>query len=343
MSSYTVNNAQLIHNRLRTGFSTLLSQSETIISSTALFATCSGLAAGEPTAALQARWTAIDQLEGARQLLSSGAADHLAAAERWTVESQQAALTGNSQGAGLLASQASNALLKAATATVETLRQDERTAVAGATKRALAGMGYSVSEARGARSTGLWAERGHEIVAVLVQDGGAMEIDNAGLAGGACTASMKLLQHALHDEGVVALGAAARRSRRSRRWQPDPPRWSDRGHPTRGRAGRSARDRPGCERQRRAPEQYDGRPDHTQDRAEDSPVQSTDRSTTRLLADLDRADAASQVQILTGNTSDIVIDVDENPSRATASACQAGSTRRPRRQWSPRSGPARVS
>lgn len=204
MSSYTVNNAQLIQNRLRTGFSTLLSQSETIISSTALFATCSGLAAGEPTAALQARWTAIDQLEGARQLLSSGAADHLAAAERWTVESQQAALTGNPQRAGLLASQASNALLKATTATVETLRQDERTAVAGATKRALAGMGYSVSEARGARSTGLWAERGHESVAVLVQDGGAMETDNAGLAGGACTASMKSLQHALHDEGVVA-------------------------------------------------------------------------------------------------------------------------------------------
>lgn len=60
-------------------------------------------------------------------------------------------------------------------------------------------------------------------------------------------------------------------------------------------------------------------------------MQSTGRSTTRLLADLDRADAASQVQILIGNTSDIVIDIDENPSRlphllAKRAACAGRAT-----------------
>ena len=41
----------------------------------------------------------------------------------------------------------------------------------------------------------------------------------------------------------------------------------------------------------------------------------SDRSTLRLLAHLDRAEAASQVPVLTGNTSDVFIDADGDPSR----------------------------
>ncbi|MFN8632042.1 MAG: hypothetical protein U0838_17500 [Chloroflexota bacterium] len=201
MSSYTVSTAQITTERLRAGFSRLLTQAGECVSSAALARTCAQIAAVDATA-LDARWQAIDALAGARAVLATGAPDQLAAARRFTVAAKQATLVGDDASARVLASQAHDALGIATAQVLETLRRDERAAVQTAASTALQKMGFDVSSAVGQRSSGLWAELGYAVVAVLVQDGGAMEIDNAGVVGGSCTRTMKAFEALLREEGV---------------------------------------------------------------------------------------------------------------------------------------------
>lgn len=201
MSQYVVTSAQIMRNRLDAAFSQLLADAAGC-SSYVLQNACGRIAIGDPLAALWRRWEELDRVPGAGRLLAIGAPDQAALAKNLTLETKQALTMGDAHQASGLARQAQAALHAAVSATVAGLRHDERTAGAIATTRALRGLGYHVSEAVGQRSTGLWAARGHEIIAVLVHDGGAMEIDNAGIGGGSCQTTMHALRDALAREGL---------------------------------------------------------------------------------------------------------------------------------------------
>ena len=202
MSQYVVSSAQIMRDSMQASFSQLLSEAAGC-SSDVLFKTCGRIGSGDPVTTLAERWASLDQLPGIRRLLQISNNEQVVRAERITLQSRQAFSTGDAKRASLLARQAHEALQAAVTTTVTRLRRDERAAVATATSNVLRGLGYHVSEALGRRCTGLWAARGHEIVAVLVQDGGAMEIDNAGIGGGSCATSMHALQEALRDQGIA--------------------------------------------------------------------------------------------------------------------------------------------
>ena len=202
MSQYVVTSAQITRDRMDASFSQLLSEAAGCTSDM-LFRTCGRIASGDPVTALAERWEAIDRLPSGRHLLQISDRAQIALAERLTLQSRQALAGGDAQHARQLARQAHTALHTAVSATVTELRHDERTAVATATSNALRGLGYHVAEALGQRCTGLWAARGHGILAVLVQDGGAMEIDNAGIGGGSCVTAMHALQDALRDQGLA--------------------------------------------------------------------------------------------------------------------------------------------
>lgn len=201
MSQYIVTSAQIMRNRMDATFSQLLTEAAGCTSD-ALHNTCGRIVTGDPLTTLGQRWEVLDGLPGARRLLEIGGGEKAVLAQRLTFESQQASLAGDARRAGRLARQAHAALQAAVSTTVGGLQRDERIAGAMTTAKALRGLGYNVSEAVGQRCTGLWAARGHEIVAVLVHDGGAMEIDNAGIGGGSCQTATHALQDALAEHGL---------------------------------------------------------------------------------------------------------------------------------------------
>jgi hypothetical protein len=212
MSRYTVNSLSVTIDPRRAALEALTSAyfSMPCLSSAQLEDTTSMLAAVTPIDRLERRWQRLEALPGAADILDRGSADLLDKARRLTIESTAAAGLGDSAQANLLATRADTLLRAAVTDTVTLLRRDERRLVVAATTSALHSLGYTLTQAEGRRTTGLWAERGHEVIAVLAPETGGLEIDVAGLSGTACSVPIQQLENTLRELGVET--SAHRRS-----------------------------------------------------------------------------------------------------------------------------------
>lgn len=80
------------------------------------------------------------------------------------------------------------------------LRRDE---VAGTAAEVLSSLGYTVSRAMTGPVASLWAERGHEVFAMEVVDGGGFQTDQAGLDGGACLDAYEQFRNGMGRRGIT--------------------------------------------------------------------------------------------------------------------------------------------
>lgn len=159
---------------------------------------------GEPMALMTERWQRVEALDGATRALSQAGQSLYRDAQESRLAALSASRHGNLVEANRHAIDSERALRAAVDSTTRVLQHDERQLATLMSVRALTELGYSVKRADGRRSVGLWAERDHHVIAILVQDGGAMEIDNAGVSGGGCAAPMQELQEALARLGAQA-------------------------------------------------------------------------------------------------------------------------------------------
>jgi hypothetical protein len=97
---------------------------------------------------------------------------------------------------------AAGAFVRAVEVTAVRIRVDERVLVSDALRRTLASENYTLDEAKGVRSQAFIGRRGHEVLGVLVHDGGAVDIDVAGLADGACVDTIENIQAGLARHGI---------------------------------------------------------------------------------------------------------------------------------------------
>lgn len=151
---------------------------------------------------LERRWNGIRQIDGVQSLLSATSGASLNEAQRLTAESATARAIGDSVRADTLAEQANTSLLAAVQTTVPVLQRRERQMTVSAAVNAFSKLGYSVRTADGHASTGVVAERQHHLFAVLVEDGGTMQVDVAGLSGDGCVAPVQRFRQALAEEGL---------------------------------------------------------------------------------------------------------------------------------------------
>ena len=143
-------------------------------------------------------------------LVEAAEPDLLAQADAHLNVAARRAAIGDEVGAEEAAGRASHALSEALWSTGALLSVEERTLTVEAAERSLATMGFSFEVAWGERSTGVWAVRDNQAIAILVQDGGAMETDVAGCAGDTCLPLMEELRQQMAIEGAV-LEVTARR------------------------------------------------------------------------------------------------------------------------------------
>lgn len=145
----------------------------------------------------------------AHALVATAQPDLLARSERSLALAAERSSLGDDDGAARAAIEARTTLRSAIAATATRLAVDEREVVTEAAARSLDRMGYElVSAARGDRSQALWAVRGDRSIAILVQDGGAVETDVVGCPGDTCEPVMDAFRAAMAEEGVVLeLGA----------------------------------------------------------------------------------------------------------------------------------------
>lgn len=203
MSSYSVNNLRFtLRARAAAAADDILAAGMCTLDSQSLCQVTTARLSGTPQEVLAHRWALLGSLAGGRDAVAGVNEGALADAHVLSQQAFAARASGNQLEASRLAASADQALVSVVGQTVDTLRTDELVLGATLANQALAQLGYSVTIATGDRSTGLWAEREHHVVAVLVQEGGVMEIDNAGLAGGDCVAPMHELQQALVELGA---------------------------------------------------------------------------------------------------------------------------------------------
>lgn len=174
------------------------------VGSSELAAAISHISVGTPTDILTERWDRINALGGASSVLTQASGETFATATELTSLSRLAADAGDQVQASWLAHRADSALRAAVETTLPILRGEERLLTVSAATNALTRLGYYLATSAGDRCTGLLAERDHHVIAVLVQEGGSMQVDNAGLSGGGCAVPMREFQDALRREGLEA-------------------------------------------------------------------------------------------------------------------------------------------
>jgi hypothetical protein len=149
---------------------------------------------------------ALGQLTSAPRILRLArlaASDLIRTAEGKLADASQAEQAGDSKRATRLAAVGERCLKSALGATRDRLAVDDRSLVSTVASGALRSLGFTLKQASGTRTTGLWAIRGHEVVAVVIHDGGATEIDTAGLAGDACQPLTAAIRREMADRGVT--------------------------------------------------------------------------------------------------------------------------------------------
>ena len=137
------------------------------------------------------------------RLTQAAAGDLLKRAEQALSEALKAGQLGDTPNALRLATAGEKDLRRGVKATHRKLVVDDRSLVSTVAAGALGRLGFTVRKASGTRSTGLWAIRGHEVVAVLVHDGGATEMDIAGHSGNGCDAVTAAIGREMALDGVT--------------------------------------------------------------------------------------------------------------------------------------------
>ena len=123
-----------------------------------------------------------------------------AAAERLLTESREVLATSPSR-AEALAADGDRALCSALENGAHELAIEERAAVTAIMQDALRSIGCRVTTGLEPAATGIWAERGHELVAVLIEDGGRARIDVAGFGGSDCAPFHEEIERAVAMRG----------------------------------------------------------------------------------------------------------------------------------------------
>lgn len=123
-----------------------------------------------------------------------------AAAERLLAESREAVAASPTR-AEALAAEGDRALCTALEHGARALAIEERAAVTAVIQDALQSVGCRTMTALEPGATGIWAERGHELVAVLIEDGGAVKIDLAGFGGSDCLPFHDEIERAVAERG----------------------------------------------------------------------------------------------------------------------------------------------
>jgi len=153
---------------------------------------------------------ALDRLEQRRAAVLNDAAVGVAvrtvapaawsAAEHLFEQSREAIATSSTR-AEALAAEGDRALCTALERGAHVLAAEERTSVTAIMQDALQSIGCRVTTALEPAVTGIWAERGHELVAVLIEDGGRARIDVAGFGGSDCAPFHEEIERAVAMRG----------------------------------------------------------------------------------------------------------------------------------------------
>ena len=203
MSEYTTRSTTLtLRDRAAAAAQQLLVENCGALSSARLGALATHDTTAAPLAGLEERWRRLEALAGADGALRQTGTGAYREASHQRDAALAAARAGDPLQADAHARDAHRSLGAALTQTTAALRADERQIAAAVAERALGELGYRVRRADGAHGAGLWAERDHHVIAALVTDGGAMEIDNAGVTDGGCQAPMLELQQAMARHGA---------------------------------------------------------------------------------------------------------------------------------------------
>ncbi len=116
-------------------------------------------------------------------------------------EQSREALATSSTRAEALAAEGDRALCRALARGAHVLAVEERASVTAIMQDALQSIGCRVTTGLEPTATGIWAERGHELVAVLIEDGGKARIDVAGFGGSDCAPFHEEIERAVARRG----------------------------------------------------------------------------------------------------------------------------------------------
>jgi hypothetical protein len=139
----------------------------------------------------------------ATMALAQIAPDLLATSREMLDASHDALTQGNVAMATLLAREGDEALRGAVQATAEWLAHEERVSAAAVVEEALRSIGCRTLVAEFGGRNGIWAERDHQIMAVLIEDGGQAVFDIAGCDAGECLPLHRELEQALAQHGAT--------------------------------------------------------------------------------------------------------------------------------------------
>jgi hypothetical protein len=115
-------------------------------------------------------------------------------------ESREALATSRAR-AVFLANRGDRALRAALESGARALAAEERTLVTAVMDEALRSIGCRTTVAEGDGASGIWAERGHQLAAVLIEDGGKVELDVAGFEGDGCIPFHEDIERAVAAHG----------------------------------------------------------------------------------------------------------------------------------------------
>jgi len=207
MSTYEVRSVTITPSNahLQAVVSEFLTADGSWISSSSMEKLACPMPAGSPVASLARRWDAVSQVDGAVSMLTRVNPAGVEEARRLTSAARDADRLGHQGEAGALARRAETSLASALHDGIGLARRRERQVVASTAAASLEGLGYRITLREGQSTTGLLAERGHHVLAVRVGDGGVMELDVAGLAGGECAAPVREFHQELRRRGIESV------------------------------------------------------------------------------------------------------------------------------------------
>lgn len=198
MSSYsssrvTITPAGRILQQIATSGCALFDLTRPVIGSTDLAAHAQVIRDAHSLDDMQTAWASLTCIPGALNALEQAAPDELAT---FTASLDRAGFEGRA------VDFTAERIVDVLDTTVDLLRADEREVTAAALRSALTDLGYTVSTGHGERANSLAAFKDDHVIAAVVRDGGATEIDTAGLSGTGCAGPLAALDAALRARGV---------------------------------------------------------------------------------------------------------------------------------------------
>jgi hypothetical protein len=165
---------------------------------------------------LTARAGALRAKAGWESVVRTTAPAALSDAQRLLQEAEGKLRTGDSSRATALARQGDERLREALRATAGTLAVQERKEAAGVLERALVSIGCRTTLRAANGFTGISAQRGHQLLVALVEDGGDVKVDIAGCEGDACEPLQRNLEQAVREHGGLLTHVESREHRDDR-------------------------------------------------------------------------------------------------------------------------------